>query len=487
MKLTGLLRRARYALAGLDARLSSRRVLLGALLSVLMAAVFAALSVGHGPLSNLNDIGSFRLRAAFIALAAAVYMLALLSLTLVHRGGFFRLLLRMAIVTAGMMILLTGINQKTHAFVKELLPLLRALEADGLQALAQAGTHLSAPAATVLYLISFSPVYEMYILKLIAIGCYLVLSLLMLAWAQERGLGWREDVLLALSMILPQAFMNAACTTQTDLWCLAPLALSLFAVRRRGGCPRARMASAILFGFAAAMSSLALWTLPLFIRREGRQGFALREWLAAALVPLALCVPAVVSGVSAGDALLSLLGGSFSLPVYASGAPHALSFLPRAAVEEMPEYFMLSQVPHIDTVTNAQPYYTQAHFEQAALGLTAMLQAAYAALCVWLSRREMDGDAKALALVLGALLVCPGAGSSAWLAADLLCLMLILAAPRLRLPACLVLFATAGAAAYPMLGETLLDMMPAFVLILTALLMALGIVPVSLSSEENHG
>lgn len=46
---------------------------LGLLLAAVLAALTAALNVSRGPLSNLNDIGGWTNRMAFIALAAAAH------------------------------------------------------------------------------------------------------------------------------------------------------------------------------------------------------------------------------------------------------------------------------------------------------------------------------------------------------------------------------------------------------------------------------
>ena len=46
---------------------------LGLLLAAVLAALTAALNVSRGPLSNLNDIGGWTNRMAFIAYAAAAH------------------------------------------------------------------------------------------------------------------------------------------------------------------------------------------------------------------------------------------------------------------------------------------------------------------------------------------------------------------------------------------------------------------------------
>ena len=99
----------------------------------------------------------------------------------------------------------------------------------------------------------------------------------------------------------------------------------------------------------------------------------------------------------------------------------------------------------------------------------------------------MTGLEQAMTLALAALLACPGVSSGAWLALDMICLFAVVAAPRLRLPACLALFATAGASCYPMTEETMLPMAVAAALCLLALCMLLGVIPAAVCEEENHG
>ena len=110
--------------------------MIGLFTSALLAGGFAVMNVFMGPLFNLNDIGSFRVRVLFIALAAAVDGLLLLLAAGSAGGKILRMLLRQGIVTAGFVILLLGINQKTYFYNQNLLPLIRAMDKDGLSAMA---------------------------------------------------------------------------------------------------------------------------------------------------------------------------------------------------------------------------------------------------------------------------------------------------------------------------------------------------------------
>ncbi len=463
----------------LDAHLQAHRLLYGGTLALLFALLLALYNVSLGPLRNLNDIGGWENRKLFLMMTAAVHAALLLCCAYGHHGSFARLVLRQSLLTAGMYILILGMNQKTYVYMQTIQPLVHAMDAQGLAAVAQGETVLSAPARTLLYLLTRSPVYDMYSVKLFAIGSYLLLALLAMHAADCTGLGWRADALLALVIILPHGFMNAAASAQPETAACTLLALSL-TLLLLGKKPHP-LAAMLTFGLAVSISGAALYALGVYgwvlYRRE--KGLKLWHLLAGLALPFALCIPAMVCGMGVGKALGSVLNAIFELPPYASGAPNLLSLLPRASVEEMPQYAsILRHVPEVDAITYAQPYYTQAHFQQAARGLSMASLAAYAGVCVLLMKQGCGERLRsALALTVAALLLCPAATSGAWLFADVLCVYALLSAPKLRLPACMVLFATAGASCYPMTEEVLLPMAVAAALCLGALCILLGLIP----------
>ena len=469
---------------GLHARLARLCLPLGVLLALALSAGTAALNVSAGPLGNLNDIGGWDNRLLFILMTAAVQAGVLLLCALMHRGSLGRLALRQLTLTAGLLILLLGINQKTYAYVQVVQPIVRAMDTGALAAGLAMESAFSAPAMTLLYLVTRGPVYDMYLVKLLAIACVQLISLLAVRAADARGWGFRADALLALLMILPQAFLQAGCAAQLELVCVLLLACSLAAMD--GGHPRP-LAAALCFGGAVAVSGAALYALPLLLVWTKRGALRPRHWALAAVVPLAALIPALLSGMGAGDALLSLLRANLSMPQYAAGSPGFMSIIPRANPLEMPQLFMLRRVEELDLVTNAQPFYTQAHFEQVMLGLIVAAPAVYAALAAWLTgRRDMSPMRRAMALVLSALYLCPAATMGAWLALEVLCVMALVREPRLRLPSCILLFATAGAGCYPVTEELLLPVAASWALCGSALCMLAGIIPMGREREADR-
>ena len=466
------------ALDRLDRFLTKHRIICSALLAAALSALLALYNVNSGPLHNLNDIGGWDNRAVFIIMCAGVQGALLMGCTMLSGVRFSRTALRQVILTAGYYILLIAINQKTYLYVNILQPLVRTMD-EGFAAGMQADCYLSAPAKLLVYLITRGPVYDMYTLKLAAIGCYLVTALLLTRAADQNGLGIRAEVLLALCVILPQAFMNAACSAMAVE--LAAVMLLAIAISLRGGKKRA-LAAAVCFGAACALCGACLLALPAMIDRKTWK----RQAAIIAGVMLVLCVPAVAGGMPAAEAAGSLFGAVLGVPVYAGGAPGVANLIPRAAVEEIPQYAaILRHLPEIDMVTNSQMHYTPAHYAYVMRGFAWAGLAAYAGL--WLLVRRSEGKTalhRVLALVLGALIVCPGVTSGAWLVLDVLCLYVILAEPKLRLPACLVLFATAAGSCYPMTEEVLLPMVYAFVLCLLAMCMLLDVIP--MGKENAH-
>lgn len=474
--MSGTMIRARDAALRLIAREPGnalRRWLFGGALAVLLCGLVGLVNYAFGALSNLNDIGSWKNRLVFLVMAAGAQGLLLLLVTAVHRGSYARLALRQGIVTAGFYIQLLAINQKTYAFVQVLLPMIRTMDAGGLAAVGELSTNLSSPTLTLLYAVTRGPVYDMYMVKLLCVLALCALAVLSMAWADRRGIGLRAEVLLTLCLILPQGFMSASCAAQLDVVCVVLLAASLTCLTAKR--PRA-VTGALLYGLACAMSGFALYALPAFALLMKKKALRPAHLALAALVTVACCVPAALAGQGMGGALASLLRANLGLPEYASGSPNLLSMFPRYAMEEMPEYFVLKRLPNIDAETNFSPYYTQAGFAAIMRGLALACLALYGMAVAFLSgRKGMSGTGRALALSLAACLLCPGATAGAWLLPCVLGLLAIVTEPRLRLPACVLLFATAGAAAYPVTGEILLPLVAALALCVLALLDLLGL------------
>lgn len=456
--------------------LTKHRVLLGTLTALAFAALLAVYNVSSGPLHNLNDIGGWTNRAMFIAMTAAVHAIVLIACAALSRCSFARVMLRQIILTAGFYIMLLAINHKTYAYVQVMLPAVRAMQSGGFAAGMAMETGLSAFALAVLRLLSATPVYPMYMMKLLAIAAMLAICLMMMRAAERNGLGIRTEALLALCVILPQGFMNAAATALIDVTAIAMLmgALTLYF---SSDTPK-RLAAAVLYGIACALSGVCLYALPVFVLAAYKDKSMKKTLPVFAFVWIASILPAVIGGAPVFSALLSLVHANFAAPAYASGSAGVYNLIPRALVTEIPQYASaLRHLPALDLATNDQMYYTQAHFVVVTRGVMLAGLAAYTGALALVRRSGKPMIERALVLVLTALIVCPGATSGAWLLCDVLCLYAILARPSLRLPACLVLLATMCSSSYPMTEEVMLPMVYAFALVFIALLMLLGIVP----------
>lgn len=467
-----------------DAFLTRYRLVFGALLALAFAGALALYNVSSGPLRNLNDIGGWSNRAAFIGCAAIVHALVLVLCTALSRCCFARIALRQAILTAGYYILLLGINHKTYAFTEVMLPLIRTMQEGGMAAALDMNTGYSVSALLMLRGMASTPVYPMYMLKLAAMASLIVMAILTMRAAEKRGMGIRTEALLALCVILPQGFMNAACSALIDVTAAALLFAGFALMDSRKS--YARELSMALVALSCALSGVCMYALPAVILLMHKRGWNFRLLLVVPAVMALAALPAVLGGVPVMDALVSFVQANFSAAPYASGSPGLMNLVPRALVEEMPQYApVLSHFETLDTVTHAQPYYTQAHFLQMSAGMVLAGLAAYMGVTMLALRVKEKKTALAGAMVfaLGALMACPGATSGAWLALDMLCLYAIMAQPRLRLPACMVLFATMTSSIYPMTEEVMLPMINAFALCLGALLMLLDVIPTNRKEE----
>lgn len=446
-------------------------LLVGAVLSLAIGGVVALWNVSSGPLHNLNDIGSWSNRLLFIAMTAGVQVLLHGLLTVLYHGGYARFLLRHATLFAGFVIALLAINQKTYVFVEQLLPLIRQMDAQGLSAIGGMKTNLSSSALTLIYVLTRGPVYDMYMVKLACVAAFCVLCILALYAADKNGLGIRAEVFFALCLILPQGFMSAACAAQTDVIAAALLAASLVLLIRE---KPYTWAGVVLYGISVAVSGAALYVLPVYIALALKGKMKGLHVLAALCVVMALQLPALIAGQNPVLALVSPLRALVSVPEFAAGAPNIMNAFPRAAMEEMPEYFMLKQLPEIDAVTNFSPYYTQESFSLIMVGLSIAGLALYALAFTHVLQRRMTLTAQVFAIALAAMLVSPGATAGAWLLVAVIALYAILTEPALRISACVVIFAAMCGAAYPVTGEAMLPMEIAMLLCLLALFDLLG-------------
>ena len=221
-------------------------------------------------------------------------------------------------------------------------------------------------------------------LKLLCIVCFLALAVLAAYAADRHELGWRAEVLLTLCVILPQGFLAAGCAAQIEVLSALLLGISLTLLDEK----KHPLAAMLLYGAAAAVSGAALYAIPLVCWLSGRDSVKPVHIAAGCAVVLLACVPAIIGGMPAGKAFASLLNVPFALPEYAAGVPNFASVFPRAAMEEMPEYFMLRQVPMLDSLTNASEFYTQTHFVELSHGMAFGALAAY----IYCSNALMKAD-----------------------------------------------------------------------------------------------
>ena len=362
------------------------------------------------------------------------------------------------------------------------------MDAGGLGAAAVNKSGCSAALLTLIFALTRGPVYDMYPVKLFSIFCFEALCLLTVKEAERKGMnGARADALLLLTLILPQGFLSAACAAQMEVAAVLLLALALTTERKD-------WRSAVCMGAACALSGVCLLFLPwAIVRREraGREPFGMNAHKKARLYALIavgvmlLCqMPAALAGMGPAEALGSPFAALLGAPVYASGSPNLTALFPRSAMEEMPEFFLLRRVPQLDPEMLASPFYTQEHFLALMRGLALAGLAVYAGGSAWAGKKT-EGLRLWLAVAVLALWSAPGSTMALWLSVDCLCLLAALSEPELRLPACILLFATAAGCCYPVTEEILVRPALTSGLVLLAEMSLLGLIPAPRSQHAH--
>lgn len=481
----------------LDQRFSQYATGIGIFFSILIGAVITSVNVSLGPLANLNDIGGWHNRFIFLILCGGAEVLVQILAVRLRPSSCGRMLVRQLILVCGFHIAMLAINQKTYYYSMQIQPLIRAAETGGLSVLADIDTTLSIPLLSFLFLLTRIPIYDMYLVKLFCIVSYQVLVLLFVHSMEKTLPGLRTEALLLLSVILPQMFLSVSCAAQADVFALLLIALAL--TLRIKGSP---LLAAAIFGLSSSLCGVLLLAAPLFVfpnhdflhltpkgevvgkkkqlTSTGAQVQTIFFGVAVFFYFIPM-LPAILSGVPVGKAVISPLNALFGVPPYASGSPNLMSLFPRAAAIEMPEAFLLRHLPELDLETNASPFYSQAHFSMLMRSLALIGLAGYCSVTFYATKR-IDGVRLEFILTMAALFVVPGGSIALWLICDLLALYLILTNRKMRIQACLLLFVTAAGSCYPVTEEILIR--PAYLAMIMLVTILTSFTPQS-QSERN--
>ncbi len=457
-------------------KLDRYALLMGLAAAVLLTALLVLVNTSMGPMANLNDIQSWSNRLLLIGYTAVVHFSLLLFLCLGKHRAWEHLLARQLLVTFSLYILLHAMNQKTFAYNTQIQPIVRAMDTGGLRAIPQFYSSLSVPALSLYYLLTRGPIYDMYLAKLFCIGSFELLCMTFLCIAEEKDeagrYNWRPEAVFALCLILPQGFLSSACAAQIEVAgvMLGMLGYLLLEQGKRN--------SAVLLYGAGASICTGLWLLlPLCLLRREKWKLTWKDMLKAVLAAMLLVLPGCVAGAGISG-FTSLLAVFTRIPQPAAGVPNLVSFFPRASILEMPEYAFLRPLPELDLVTRAAETYTQTHFEILMRGLALANVAVYlGGIRLTFSRKGNSWKCTCLCTMLTAFLCGSSLTVGAWLAVCCLCILCMVYEPGMRLPCGMILFATAGGAAYPVTSEIMIKPVYISVLCLAALGMLLDLWP----------
>ena len=379
--------------------------------------------------------------------------------------------------------------------------MIRQMDSGGLSIIGTFDTNLSVPMLMLEYILTRGPIYDMYLAKLFVIACYELLCLCIAGIVGERHDGWSAEAVLCLSLILPQGFLSAACAAQMDVFAFLLAVLSWKAIMQGN-----RKVGYAVFGIAASLCGVLWFCLPILEIGDGGAGYIktirqdedgptailtaekpsnrLRQICIVPVAAVLCCLPAVIFGCPIGTALGSLFRCVSALPVAGAGVPSLVSYLPRALVEEMPQYAFLRPIAELDTVTWAAENYTVHHFEILMHGLSFTNLAVYMGLMAYAVLKNEYGVHRWMTGLLIALMCMTSVNMGAWMLISILCIAGIVIEPDVRVPAVLLLFATAGGSVYPVAGEVMLSPALQNTLCLIALGMLLGLFDVHWIGEQ---
>lgn len=195
------------------------------LLTTLAAGGFMLLNVNAGPLVKMDFIGGWETRRVYIALCGALLLLAMTVLALQRRSWAEYAVMASALL-AGALMRFYMIDLISPYYGEGLAPFLRAME-DGLNGLWESDyTPL-----TVLIFKAFlhTGVYPMYCVKLLSIGCDLLIALALAAlWGEDP----RAKVAAVLYLFCPVFFLYGAYAGTMDSAYVLLVVLCALALQR---------------------------------------------------------------------------------------------------------------------------------------------------------------------------------------------------------------------------------------------------------------
>lgn len=383
------------------------------LIGLAAAGCFVLINVNGGPLVLMDYIGGWSMRSVYLA-ACGLVIFAAFSLLALQRRDWATYGVTAAALFLGALMRFYMIDILTPYYAEGLAPFMRAIES-GLSGLVESDY---TPAATlVLYGFARTGLYPMYCVKLLAIGCDLLIALLLGTLLEDKRMAKAAAVLY---LFCPLFFLYSAYAGTPDALYVLLILVSAVCLKKEQ-----RALAWAFYGEAVALDPMALAALPVLLLWRGKRRDA--AMLCAPVAYAAVSLPAVVLGMPVRGALYALTLGGRNAQAMHVRSSSIYNFFAPVFVRDMPDYHIMRHVEGVDGGALIHEMFTLENLLAMRSGFMIAFAALFAALMVLVYRHRsaLRGCRDAL-YALMPLVFCmflPGVDAAGFVLADIGMLM----------------------------------------------------------------
>lgn len=385
------------------------------LIAGLAAVGFFLMNVNGGPLVLMDFIGGWSMRRGYLLLCGGV-MFAAFAVLALQKRDWATYGITAAALFLGALMRFYMIDVITPYYAEGIAPLMRALE-NGLSGLEQ--SDYTPLMALIFRVFEWSGLYPMYWMKLVSIGCDLLIALSLGAL-----LGGRKAKIVAVAYLFcPVFFLYGAYAGAMDAAYVLLVLVSALLLRREK-----RAAAWTVFGAAWALDPMALAALPMLLWWKGKRRDRALACAPGACVVLSL--PALAMGMPLSGALRAMCLAGRNAQAMHMRSSSIYNFFAPVFVKGMPQYHIMEHVEGMDGNALVNDMYTLENMLAMRDGFFIAFVTLFAALLivVFLHREKLRGCDDAL-MALFPLVFCmflPGVDAASFILSDLAMLLYVL-------------------------------------------------------------
>lgn len=379
------------------------------LIALAAAAGFMLLNVSAGPLVLMDFIGGWEMRRAYIALCGGMLLIVFAVLALQRRTWMEYALMAAALFTGALMRFYM-IDLISPYYGDSLAPFLRALES-GVTGLYESDyTPLTVLAFKVFIK---TGIYPMYCVKLVSIGCDLLIAL---ALAALFGEDKRAKAAALAYLFCPVFFLYGAYAgTMDSAYVLLVVLCALALAKKR------RALGWTLYGAALALDPMSLAALPALLLWKGKARD--RAILCAPASCAVLSLPALALGMPLSGAMRALMLGGRNAQSMHVRSSSIYNFFAPVFVKDTQSYHILRYMDGVEGGALVNELFTLENLLTMRNGFMIAFTALFIALMAVIYRRRTQltacRDALYALLPLVFCMFLPGVDAACFILADL--------------------------------------------------------------------